>query len=49
VVQHLVGVFLVAAIVLVAWRYFGRATALVGGGLASISPLMIPLEHVGAA
>jgi 4-amino-4-deoxy-L-arabinose transferase-like glycosyltransferase len=45
VVQHVLGVLLVAAIVLVAWRYFGRATSLIAGGLAAISPLMIPVEH----
>lgn len=45
VVQHLLGVGIVAVIVLVAWRWFGRATALLAGLLAAITPAVMTVEH----
>jgi 4-amino-4-deoxy-L-arabinose transferase-like glycosyltransferase len=45
VAQHLLGVALVVAILVVAWRYFGRATALTAATLAAITPVMVVHEH----
>jgi 4-amino-4-deoxy-L-arabinose transferase-like glycosyltransferase len=45
VFQHLAGVAAVAGIVLVAWRYFGRAPSLTAGALAAATPVMVGSEH----
>jgi hypothetical protein len=45
IAQHLLGIALVAAIVLVAWRWFGRATALLAGTLAAVTPILVVHEH----
>lgn len=45
VAQHLIGAGLVAAIVLVVWRFFGRAPAVLAGALAAITPGVIAAEH----
>jgi 4-amino-4-deoxy-L-arabinose transferase-like glycosyltransferase len=45
VVQHLLGVALAVAILLVAWRFFGRLAAIVAGVLAAISPSLVAVEH----
>lgn len=45
VVQHLLGVGVVVAMVIVAWRWFGRATALLAGSLAAITPGVMTVEH----
>jgi 4-amino-4-deoxy-L-arabinose transferase-like glycosyltransferase len=44
--QHLIGVAVVVAVLLVAWRYFGRAPALLAATLAAITPVMVVQEHV---
>jgi hypothetical protein len=46
VVQHLIGVGVVVALVVVGWRWFGRASALIAGGLAAISPTLVVHEHL---
>jgi 4-amino-4-deoxy-L-arabinose transferase-like glycosyltransferase len=43
--QHLLGVAVVAAIVIVAWRYFGRGPAIVAAALAAATPVMVGSEH----
>jgi len=43
--QHLIGVALAMAILLVAWRFFGRTAGIVAGTLAAISPQLIYIEH----
>jgi 4-amino-4-deoxy-L-arabinose transferase-like glycosyltransferase len=45
VAQHLMGIGMVAAIVLVAWRYFGRAAAITAGVLAALTPVLVVHEH----
>lgn len=44
-VQHLVGAAFAVAVVLVAWRFFGRVTGVVAGVLVAISPLQLFVEH----
>jgi hypothetical protein len=44
-IQHVLGAVLVAAIVLVAWRFFGRAPAVVAGAMAAATPALVYIEH----
>ena len=45
VFQLLCGVALVASVVLIAWRYLGRPTALVAGGMLALTPAGPYLEY----
>lgn len=45
VVQHLMGVAIVALILLASWRWFGRAPALMASSLAAITPVLVVHEH----
>jgi Dolichyl-phosphate-mannose-protein mannosyltransferase len=45
-VQILLGVGVAVAIAAVAWRYFGRAAAVLAGLLAALSPLLIQAERI---
>jgi hypothetical protein len=44
-IQHLLGTVLVAAIVVVAWRFFGRVAALIAGAMAAATPALVYVEH----
>ncbi|MFL5781975.1 MAG: glycosyltransferase family 39 protein [Thermoleophilaceae bacterium] len=44
-IQHMLGVGLVAAVVLIAWRSFGRGAALMAGALAAATPALVYVEH----
>jgi 4-amino-4-deoxy-L-arabinose transferase-like glycosyltransferase len=44
-IQHLIGASLVAAIVLVAWRFFGRGAAVIAGAMAAVTPALVYVEH----
>jgi len=46
IAQHLIGVALAISIVTLGWRLFGRASAVIAGTLAAISPMLIGLEDV---
>jgi 4-amino-4-deoxy-L-arabinose transferase-like glycosyltransferase len=46
VAQHLIGVGLVVAVLLVAWRFFGKAPALVAAALVAFTPVMPALENM---
>ena len=43
--QHLIGVALVVAVLLVTWRWFGRASAIAASVLAALAPILINVEH----
>lgn len=45
-IQHLVGAGLVVAILLVAWRFFGQAVAILAGSLAALAPAFPYAEHL---
>src|SRR3954452_5091426 len=45
VFQHLLGVAVVVALVLLGWRWFGRAPALAAGGIAALASLLPASEH----
>ncbi|MEA2349991.1 MAG: hypothetical protein QOG86_932, partial [Thermoleophilaceae bacterium] len=44
-IQHVLGAVLVAAIVMVAWRFFGRAPAVIAGAMAAVTPALVYVEH----
>jgi 4-amino-4-deoxy-L-arabinose transferase-like glycosyltransferase len=43
--QHLLGVAVCVAILLVAWRYFGKVPAILAGTLAALTPILVEVEH----
>jgi 4-amino-4-deoxy-L-arabinose transferase-like glycosyltransferase len=45
ILQHLLGVLLTAAIVLLAWRWFDKPTAIAAGLFAAITPVLTNVEH----
>jgi 4-amino-4-deoxy-L-arabinose transferase-like glycosyltransferase len=45
VTQHLIGVAIVVAIVLVGWRWFGPPAALAAGLLSALTPQLVVHEH----
>jgi hypothetical protein len=45
VVQHLLGVGLCVAVLLLAWRWFGKRPAIVAAALVAIGPQLITVEH----
>ena len=44
-IQHVLGALLVGAIVLVGWRFFGRAAAWIAGLMAAATPALVYAEH----
>ncbi|MEA2389871.1 MAG: hypothetical protein QOG41_2644, partial [Thermoleophilaceae bacterium] len=44
-IQHVLGAVLVAAIVMVAWRFFGRVAAVMAGAMAAATPALVYIEH----
>jgi 4-amino-4-deoxy-L-arabinose transferase-like glycosyltransferase len=45
IAQHLLGVALAIAVLLVAWRYFGRTAAVIAAILVSANPVLVATEH----
>jgi 4-amino-4-deoxy-L-arabinose transferase-like glycosyltransferase len=45
IAQHLVGVAVAIAVLLVTWRYFGRPAAVIAAILISANPLVVATEH----
>lgn len=45
IAQHLIGTALAVGVLLVAWRLFGRAPAIVAAVVAVVSPQMLAVEH----
>jgi 4-amino-4-deoxy-L-arabinose transferase-like glycosyltransferase len=43
--QHVVGIGLAAAVVVVGWRYFGPLPATIAGVVAAVTPILIDTEH----
>jgi len=43
--QHLIGAAFAVAVLLVAWRFFGRAAGVIAGALLAIAPLQLFVEH----
>ena len=44
-IQHVLGAVLVGAIVIVAWRFFGGAAAVLAGTMAAATPALVYIEH----
>jgi dolichyl-phosphate-mannose-protein mannosyltransferase len=43
--QHLLGVALVVAILVLTWRYFGKAAAILAAAIAALTPVLVQVEH----
>jgi hypothetical protein len=45
VAQHVLGVAFAIGLLLVGWRFFGKAAGILAGAIAAISPQLVAIEH----